>query len=206
MVQRSGRYSSAVRAAGVISFGVLSFVAANGRLSGQSSRSRFPIRESAIKTAMQQKQIPVGGVEIKIAAPITSSALEPQLSIRSITPGDKHNAQMLIECKNAAECLPFYASASWPANVDLASLRESLTHEASAQKSTASRLASADPASLRAGSPATLLLDGERVHVMLRVVCLEGGDAGAKVRVTTPDRRQQYVADVIAPGILKGIF
>jgi hypothetical protein len=155
---------------------------------------------------MQQRQLPVSGVQIRLAAPITSSVAGPELAIHSLTMGDKHSAQLLVGCRNSAECLPFYVSASWPVEVDVASLRANLPDSAEGLRDGAKRTFSEDVRTFRAGSTATLLLDGERVHVTLRVVCLESGEPGEKVHVTTPDRRQEYVVSVIAPGVLKGTF
>ena len=173
---------------------------------GQGAASRFPIGNAAVIAAMQQRQVPVSGLQVRIAAPITASVAHPELEIRSLTMGDKHTAQLLVSCRNSAECLPFYVSAAWPDEEDAAGLHMSLERAAKSLHDLKDRLPDADGNSFRAGSQATLLLDGERVHVMLRVVCLQSGEPGERVRVTTPDRRQEYVADVIAPGVLKGTF
>ena len=173
---------------------------------GQSSPKRYPISNGAIIAAMQLKGVPVSGLQIRIAAPITASVAHPELDIRSFAMGDKHTAQLLMSCRSSAECLPFYVSASWPVEMDAANLRESLEPGANPSPDVANRTFSGDVHSFRAGSTATLLLDGQRVHVMLRVVCLESGEPGERVRVATPDRRQEYVVDVIAPGVLKGTF
>jgi hypothetical protein len=172
----------------------------------QAPAKRFPITSGAIIAAMEQRQLPVNGVQVRLAAPITASVAEPALDIHSLMPGDKHSAQLLVGCRNSAECLPFYVSVSWPVEVDVATLHNSLVHETENGRDAAVRAVPAEASALRAGSPATLLLDGDRVHVTLRVVCLESAEPGEKVRVTTPDRRQQYVASVIAPGVLKGTF
>ena len=172
----------------------------------QASAKRFPITNIAVMAAMQREQVPLSGVQIRITSPITASVGEPELEIRSLTMGDRQSAQLLVECRNPAQCLPFYASASWPAGVEVAEIRAGAARRNDPSKESVNRPVSGDVISFRAGSSATLLLDGERVHVVLRVVCLESGEPGEKVRVTTPDRRQEYIADVIAPGVLKGSF
>jgi hypothetical protein len=172
----------------------------------QAPATRFPIASPSILSAMQQKQMPVSGVQLRLAAPITASVEAPVLEVRLLTPGDKHSAQLLVACRNSAECLPFYVSASWPVEVDVATLHNGFVHATGATHDVVDRSSSDDTNTLRAGSSATLLLDGERVHVTLRVVCLDGGEPGEKVRVTTLDRRQSYVARVISPGVLRGNF
>ena len=192
--------------ANIAAFGVVACGLLAKGADGQTMAVRFAVKNSAVITALQQKQLPVSGVQVTISAPITALVAEPRLIVRSLTMSDKHSARLLLECRNATECLPFYASASWPADVDVQSLHVAVARGADASGESGNRSSTADVISLRAGSPATLLLDGERVHVMLRVVCLESGDPGDKVRVTTSDRRQQYVADVVSPGVLKGTF
>ncbi len=59
-------------------------------------------------------------------------------------------------------------------------------------------------AGLRAGSRAKLILEGERLHIELAVVCLEGGDPGRTIRVTGLDHRQTYTAEIIDGSLLKG--
>lgn len=57
---------------------------------------------------------------------------------------------------------------------------------------------------IRAGNSATLLLEGTRIHIRLHVVFAQSGHVGDTVRVTTPDRKQVYVAKVLTPEFLKG--
>ena len=65
-------------------------------------------------------------------------------------------------------------------------------------------VASSEAPVLRSGSPATLDFDEERVHVRVQVICLESGATGDKIRVTTRDHKQIYVAEIVAPRALKG--
>jgi flagella basal body P-ring formation protein FlgA len=57
---------------------------------------------------------------------------------------------------------------------------------------------------VRAGSPATLLLEGAHVHISLSVVCLESGAVGQTIRASSPDHRQVYKAQVVRDGVLEG--
>lgn len=190
----------------VAACGLLALLCNPERARTQAPAQRYPVSSRAVLAAMQQKQLPVNGVQIRLAAPITASVADPVLEIHSLMPGSSHSAQLLVGCRNAAECLPFYVSASWPVEVDVSALHESQSHQTDAARDVVGHSVPEDANVLRAGSQATLLLDGDRVHVTLRVVCLESAEPGEKVHVTTPDRRQQYVVSVIAPGVLKGTF
>ena len=57
---------------------------------------------------------------------------------------------------------------------------------------------------VRSGSPATLQLDSEHVHIRLSVICLENGAAGQTIRVTGKDRRLVFSAQVIDGGTCRG--
>ena len=62
----------------------------------------------------------------------------------------------------------------------------------------------ADPAAgVHAGSRATLLIDGQRLHIKLPVICLGKGLAGSTIRVTALDHKQSYLAEVIDSTLLK---
>jgi hypothetical protein len=48
------------------------------------------------------------------------------------------------------------------------------------------------------------VIEGDRLHIRLQVVCLQGGAAGDKVRVSTPDHTQKFTAEILGPTLLKG--
>jgi flagella basal body P-ring formation protein FlgA len=56
---------------------------------------------------------------------------------------------------------------------------------------------------MHAGAPATLLLEGARVHIRLAVVCLENGAPGQTIRVASRDHRQTYMAKVVDEEVLR---
>jgi flagella basal body P-ring formation protein FlgA len=62
----------------------------------------------------------------------------------------------------------------------------------------------AKPAAIRSGSAATLLLDGPRIHIQLSVICLESGEPGKTIRVTSKDHKQVYTAEIIDGTLLRG--
>jgi flagella basal body P-ring formation protein FlgA len=57
---------------------------------------------------------------------------------------------------------------------------------------------------VKAGSPATLLLDGDHVHIRLSVICLQNGITGQTIRATSKDHTVVYTAEVVDGGVLKG--
>jgi hypothetical protein len=74
-----------------------------------------------------------------------------------------------------------------------------------AVKSTPKLDAAADSESIvKIGSHATLVIDAQRLHIKLPVICLEQGAPGQTIRVTALDRKQTYKAEVIGSTLLKG--
>ncbi len=168
----------------------------------QAALNRYPLTSDGVLAAMTKKGLPTQGVQLRFAAPVTSTVHEAELAIQSASIGDRSSARLLVACRNSSECLPFYVVATWASNADLSALHPfSVDRQSSAASSS-----EPSPGNLHAGSQAVLLLDSERVHVRLNVICLDGGEPGAHVRASTPDRRRAYQAEVVAPGVLKGSF
>ena len=172
----------------------------------QVAAKRYPITTEMVVSAMQYRQLPVEGVQIRLSAPITASSASPMLDIQSMTMTDAHHAQMRIACRAHGECLPFYVAAKWPDASATVTVPEGLARK-QVQASAPVKL-NETPAEgkLRPGSPATLMIEDKKVHIRLQVVCLEGGVTGDKVRVSTPDHKLSYNAEIIAPNLLKGSF
>ena len=190
----------------------------------QEHRPRFPVTAAQIIGAMQARQLPTQGAEIKIAARITASIEYPQLDIQSVALVSPREIRLRMSCRNHAQCLSFFAVASYPHMVSAEMLPtklelppETLKPASSDQtapvptvdvitKSTPQAKDSATPGgpTLRIGSPAMLQMDGDRVHILIEVICLENGSAGDKIRVTTRDHKQSYVAQIVSPTLLKG--
>jgi flagella basal body P-ring formation protein FlgA len=56
---------------------------------------------------------------------------------------------------------------------------------------------------MRAGTHATMLMDDDRSHIQIAVISLENGVAGHSIRVTSPDHKQVYVAEVVNASLLR---
>lgn len=183
-------------------------------LSAQPS-VRFPLPVEQVLLAMQARNWPTEGIQVRLGTPITATTPKPTLEVKAISRGAGSEALLSMACHVRTECLPFFAFAVWPANVPLpviaASFQGRLGTVSASQAKSLTPVASAEAiaapsAVIRAGTPATLLLEGSRTHIRLRVVLAQGGHVGEKVRVTTPDRRQTYVGEVVTPELLQGEF
>jgi flagella basal body P-ring formation protein FlgA len=48
-----------------------------------------------------------------------------------------------------------------------------------------------------------MLMDDDRSHIQIAVISLENGVAGHSIRVTSPDHKQVYVAEVVNASLLR---
>ncbi|MGI4828082.1 MAG: hypothetical protein ACRYFU_07830 [Janthinobacterium lividum] len=182
--------------------------------------ARFPVKPEQVQLAMQELDWPMRGVQVRLAAAVTATVANPTLEIASVTPSAAgHEALLRMACQIHTECLPFFASAVWPLEAPMPNLLtkpeskdRSVISSQSAGIAAAPELPTRNalmpntsvPSVIRPGSSATLLLEGGRVHIQLHVVFAQSGHVGDTVRVTTPDRKQVFVAEVLTPELLRG--
>ena len=187
----------------------------------QAQAARFPVTPEQVSLAMQERDWPMSGVQIRLAATVTATSVQPSLKIDSVALRPGHEALLRMACRVHTECLPFFASAVWPVDAPMPNLLAKIENKTGSVSSshTTNAVSAGTPESLagslsatnapvspviRAGSSAMLLLEGTRIHIRLHVVFAQSGHVGDTVRVTTPDRKQVYLAEVLAPDLLKG--
>ncbi len=163
----------------------------------QAPKKRFEIVSTDVTAAIVGQGLPAEGLTVRLASSMTSSVANPELRVQSASMVTAHEARLRIACANGSECLPFLVTANWPGTVPAVTLPTQYKQAGAAAGSHVS------PA-LRVGMPATLELEQGRIHIKLQVICLESGATGDKIRVTTKDRKQSYVAEIVNPTLLKG--
>ena len=186
--------------------------------SAQQLHERFALRPAQVVLAMEGLKLPTHGVQVRLAAPVTSSSSDTKLEIKSVAVLSPREMRLRISCGDRSECLPFFALATYTEPIDTASFPMKFDDKAAGTEQSVppTKLVVDFTASapvqftattlLRSGSPATLALDSDKVHVRIDVVCLESGAAGDKVRVTTRDHKLVYLAQIVTPKLLKGTF
>jgi hypothetical protein len=138
--------------------------------------------------------------QVTLLTDVVTKSDSPTLNVHSIEPWGDHRMKVRMECASQDECLPFYVS------VHFDQKKGTMAAAKLPDQPTVNARPTRDPKSfvLRAGSQATLLLDGGHVHIRLSVVCLENGSTGQKIRVESKDPRQTFVAEVVDGGVLRG--
>jgi hypothetical protein len=123
-----------------------------------------------------------------------------RMRVVSVTTRTNGSLKVKLRCEDNHECLPFYVLVH---GVPVHGLdRVNLV----VSKRGAEPLAavSAPPNLMRGGDHATLILESEDSRLSVPVICLQSGAQGQTIKVTSPDHRQVYEAQVVAVGMLKG--
>jgi hypothetical protein len=161
---------------------------------------RAAVTTEQVAAAISGTGVSVLPEQVTLLTNVVTKSDSPTLNVHSIEPWGDHRMKVRMECASQNECLPFYVSVRMEQKngaIAAANLSNQPAANARPNRDTNSFV-------VRAGSRATLLLDGGHVHIRLSVVCLENGSTGQKIRVESKDPRQTYVAEVIDGGILRG--
>jgi len=161
--------------------------------------SRYPISTEQIAATVNRIGMQITPAQVTLLSDVVATTTAPQLAVRSIEPWGKRRMMARLECQSRDQCLPFLVGIQTGDDNPLPSgplpmANSTVISTPSAPKSYA----------VKTGSPATLELDGEHVHIRISVVALENGTLGQTVRVSVKDRHLVYVAQVVDNNIVKG--
>jgi hypothetical protein len=174
------------------------------------AQGRFPLTAHLVAQALSQSGIQTADEQVSMLASVVASEPVPVLDILSIeplgerSPGKHGESHSLVKmgCRMTGVCLPFYSIVSKLDTPDRAApnpRRVSSDAGAVARGSNSGIV-------IRIGAHATLVMDDARSHVEVTVVSLENGAAGHKIRVTTPDHKLVYLAEVVSANLLRRSF
>jgi hypothetical protein len=160
----------------------------------------FAISPAAVAAAMKGAGIDASPDQIALLSDVVASTAEPVLRVQSVHPWGDHRFMVRIECATQTQCLPFMVSLhlAQDGEASLGWISRSI------QATTAPHRIVAPSVLVHALSPATLLLDGDHVHIRLTVICLQNGAVGQIIRATDKTHHVVYSAEVTDNGILKG--
>ena len=176
-------------------------LSAAAALPAAAAPGREVITAEQIAAAINTAGMRISPQQVELLSNVVATTPAPLLEVKSMERTGDHRTMVRLDCADPGQCLPFFVAVrSSPTNGPLLALADSDPSSA------------AIPAmrprpgafTVRAGSPATLLLDSNRVHIRLSVICLENGAAGQTIRVTSKDHRQGYNAEVVDAALLRG--
>lgn len=162
--------------------------------------AHFAISPEQVAIALGSAGIQVDPTQVALLSAAVATSTTPNLKVRTVAPSGDHTALVRIECLNARECLPFFVRIQTGSSGDaLAAPLHAEQHRVSPHQQ-----ASARSVVVRAGSQAVLLLESERVHIRIPVICVENGATGERIRVKGTLNRLTYTAEVVDANLLKG--
>lgn len=161
-----------------------------------AASARYPISKEQVAAAVSNGGVAVAPEQVTLLADVVASTRTPRLTVSSIQRWGNQRMMARLECESSDECLPFFVSVKVDPGVAGAPsvVRAPLPASVSTPKHFL----------VKSGTPATLLLDGERVHIRLAVICMESGVAGQTIRAMDRDRKVVFRAQVIDGGLLQG--
>jgi hypothetical protein len=178
---------------------ILSLCAAMALPAAASGRN--VITPAQIAGAVSDFGMRVSADQVTLMSDVVAMTGSPTLVVHSMEPWGDHRMKVRLGCVTSEECLPFFVAVRLsPENA------AQPVPAALGRPSTVTLRTRPDPNSfvLRSGSQAVLLLDGEHIHIRLKVVCLENGAPGQTIRVASKDHRQTYTALVVDSTVVRG--
>ncbi len=168
-----------------------------------AATGRDAITPEQIAAAISGVGVTISAKQVTLLTEVVARTSAPVLRVQSMEPLGGHRIKVRLDCTNLAECVPFYVtihqSDEGPSQPSLIMPLQGRTPPRIASvKTEASALI------LRAGSPATLLLEGDHMHIQLPVVCLENLAIGQTIVLEIKYRRQTYTTQVFDGATLRG--
>jgi hypothetical protein len=159
------------------------------------SQEIHPITPAMLVSALAKQDASLAGADISVPAGVVARAGAPDFVVLSVeaAPGANSRYWVKIGCRNAGECLPFFAS--------VVSDKPLTCGE---RQPVAGRVVPAQAPAIHAGDHATLVIRRERSVIELSVVALESGATGQSIRVATPDYKQVFHGHVVSPTQIEG--
>ena len=166
-------------------------------------QDRFALTADQVAQSVSKRGIEVSGDQVFLLTNVVAKVPDPVLDVLSVEPiGDKwfggrsgSHSWVRLGCHLPGECLPFYAVVSWPQEPAGRATNKAIAPPAAVKPKKV--------ITMRAGTHATMLMDDDRSHIQIAVISLENGIAGHSIRVTSPDHKQVYVAEVVNASLLR---
>jgi hypothetical protein len=161
---------------------------------------RAPITTAQIAAAISGAGMAITAEQVTLLTDVTAATGSPSLKVELIEPWGDHRMKVRIDCESGQECMPFFVAVRCAQQLAAEPGTAAMNHSPAATAP-----ARIDPKSIlmHAGAPATLFLEGGRVHIRLAVVCLENGALGQTIKVSSKDHRQTYVGKVVDGEVLR---
>ncbi len=161
----------------------------------QTGVARTAISAQRVADAMMSAGITANPNQIELLSGTSSARESTSVRVVSVSNSTFGVVKVKLRCQDNLDCLPFYVLVHGLDEVKVGSTRT---------RAVPVVVASLPQNVIRGGDHATLIIETPDSRMTFPVICLQSGVRGQKIRVTSPDHRQFYDAEVVATGILKG--
>jgi len=174
------------------------FCLAVSSLAGAANPTGYPIGTERVAAALTAHGLPVKTSQIQFLSEVRTADQDAPLQVVSVSDATPGSSKVRLRCRNSGECLPFY--------VLIPSLNPEKRSLASLLPGGGSPVIKASSVQylMRRGDLATLYLENLNSRIQLPVICLENGERGQKIKVTSKDHRLFFEGEIVASGVLRG--
>lgn len=169
-------------------------------------RSGYPLNPAGIRNAIAgflREKEDLGNLTdsaLRWSSDITTAEADAALEVRAVhwDPGQRQ-LQFSLRCVQAASCRDFLVYLQEPEN---AQSLQKLGWTNLAKKADAATDEASGPILVEAGREVHLLMQGDGIQISLKVICLESGRVGQKIRVRKSGSQHVFQAEVVSSDLL----
>jgi hypothetical protein len=169
-----------------------------------SAVDRAIITTAQIAAAITDAGLKVSEEQVTLLADVVAKTSTPALQVQSMERWGDHRLRVRLACATSDQCLPFMVSVRCSQDCSPHPASGGARPMSAGVNETRRTIPGAYV--VRAGSSATLRIDGGHVHIELSVICLENGAAGQTIRVASNDRSRTYTAQVVDGTLLRSVL
>ena len=159
----------------------------------------------AVVASFAARGIAISAEQVTLPAAVLANEISPAVEVIAMeqmrqagAARGNLGASVRMRCKNSSACLPFYALVTMLPEGNLTVSVPQLLQAASTQKAPAAAKL------VKAGTRLTMILLADHLRMQMEVVSLGDAALGQTVRVSTPDHKQTYTAEVVAANLVQG--
>ena len=155
---------------------------------------RIAVSRTQIADAMQAAGFETTADQLQMLSNVTSIA-GARLRVAKVTTQSPDTALAKLNCP-ARECLPFYVLVH---DAQVAAAPAIVTPAAKIEKTGTQPL-------IKRGKPVTLLIESPNLRIVLPAISLQSGEPGQTIKVSSPDHKRNYRAEVVSEKLVRSQF
>jgi hypothetical protein len=161
-----------------------------------AASARTAISPANVAEAITQAGMQVRPGQVDILSAIGSVHPDALLHVVRVARLNTDLLKVRMRCEENSECLPFYVLLHGKTEGEVADFRKLLEKTPIAPKAPV----------VRGGEAVTLIVQTQDMRMTLPVICLQNGRLGERIKVTSPDRKRTFEAEVVQAGLVRKVL